>query len=124
MPADVTTEQLAARLTAFDLKLEEIIGDSVVGPLVVGRVLTLEKEEQKNGKTINWCRVDVGPDHNDEEGGRGIVCGAHNFVEGDLVVVSLAGRGAARRFRDRRAQDLRPRVRRHDLLQRRARPRG
>ena len=91
VPAEVTTEQLAARLTAFDLKLEEIIGDSVVGPLVVGRVLTLEKEEQKNGKTINWCRVDVGPDHNDADGGRGIVCGAHNFVEGDLVVVSLPG---------------------------------
>jgi phenylalanyl-tRNA synthetase beta chain len=91
VPADVTTEQLAARLTAFDLKLEEIIGDSVVGPLVVGRVLTIEKEEQKNGKTINWCRVDVGADHNDADGGRGIVCGAHNFVEGDLVIVSLPG---------------------------------
>ncbi len=91
VPADVTTEHLAARLTAFDLKLEEIIGDSVVGPLVVGRVLTLEKEEQKNGKTINWCRVDVGTDHNDADGGRGIVCGAHNFVEGDLVIVSLPG---------------------------------
>ncbi len=91
VPADVTTEQLAARLTAFDLKLEEIIGDSVVGPLVVGRVLTLAKEEQKNGKTINWCRVDVGSAHNDDDGGRGIVCGAHNFVEGDLVVVSLPG---------------------------------
>ena len=91
VPADVTTEQLAARLTAFDLKLEEIIGDSVVGPLVVGRVLSLEKEEQKNGKTINWCRVDVGAEHNDAEGGRGIVCGAHNFVEGDLVIVSLPG---------------------------------
>lgn len=91
IPADVTTEQLAARLTAFDLKLEEIIGDTVVGPLVVGRVLTLEKEEQKNGKTINWCRVDVGADHNDSDGGRGIVCGAHNFVERDLVIVSLPG---------------------------------
>ena len=96
VPADVTTEQLAARLTAFDLKLEEIIGDSVVGPLVVGRVLSLEKEEQKNGKTINWCRVDVGAEHNtplNEEGAgsRGIVCGAHNFVEGDLVIVSLPG---------------------------------
>lgn len=96
VPADVTTEQLAARLTAFDLKLEEIIGDSVVGPLVVGRVLTLEKEEQKNGKTINWCRVDVGADHNtppgeDGAGSRGIVCGAHNFGEGDLVIVSLPG---------------------------------
>ncbi len=91
LPADLTTESLAARLTEFDLKLEEIIGDSVAGPLVVGRVLTLAKEEQKNGKTINWCRVDVGAEHNDDDGGRGIVCGAHNFVEGDLVVVSLPG---------------------------------
>src|SRR3954454_15355348 len=92
LPTDVTTEQLAARLTAFDLKLEEIIGGGeVVGPLVVGRVLSLVKEEQKNGKTINWCRVDVGAEHNDDDGGRGIVCGADNFVEGDLVVVSLPG---------------------------------
>ncbi len=92
LPTGVTTAQLAARLTAFDLKLEEIIGSGeVAGPLVVGRVLTLVKEEQKNGKTINWCRVDVGEDHNDDEGGRGIVCGAHNFIEGDLVVVSLPG---------------------------------
>ncbi len=96
VPADVTTEQLAARLTEFDLKLEEIIGDVVSGPLVVGRVLSLVKEEQKNGKTINWCRVDVGADHNDPPdedgaGSRGIVCGAHNFVEGDLVIVSLPG---------------------------------
>ncbi|MCW2801177.1 MAG: phenylalanine--tRNA ligase subunit beta [Aeromicrobium sp.] len=92
LPDGVTTEQLAARLTSFDLKLEEVIGGGeVVGPLVVGRVLSLAKEDQKNGRTINWCRVDVGADHNDADGGRGIVCGAHNFVEGDLVVVSLPG---------------------------------
>ena len=54
-------------------------------------MLSIVKEPQKNGKTINWCRVDVGPEHNDAEGARGIVCGAHNFVEGDLVVVSLPG---------------------------------
>ncbi|AXT85288.1 phenylalanine--tRNA ligase subunit beta [Aeromicrobium sp. A1-2] len=91
LPDSITTEQLAARLTQFDLKLEEIIGDAVTGPLVAGRVVSLDKEPQKNGKTINWCRVDVGTEHNDEDGGRGIVCGAHNFVEGDLVVVSLPG---------------------------------
>jgi phenylalanyl-tRNA synthetase beta chain len=96
VPESVSTEELAARLTAFDLKLEEIISSGISGPLVVGRVLTLVKEPQKNGKTINWCRVDVGPEHNepatdDVPAGRGIVCGAHNFVEGDLVVVSLPG---------------------------------
>ncbi len=91
LPDGTSTEQLAARLTEFDLKLEEIISSGISGPLVVGRVLSIVKEPQKNGKTINWCRVDVGPEHNDADGARGIVCGAHNFVEGDLVVVSLPG---------------------------------
>ncbi|MCL3819145.1 phenylalanine--tRNA ligase subunit beta [Aeromicrobium wangtongii] len=99
LPADLSTADLAARLTAFDLKLEEILSSGISGPLVVGRVLSLVKEEQKNGKTINWCRVDVGA-HNDasvpdapgeDVPSRGIICGAHNFVEGDLVVVSLPG---------------------------------
>jgi phenylalanyl-tRNA synthetase beta chain len=99
LPEDLSTVELAARLTAFDLKLEEIASSGISGPLVVGRVLDLVKEEQKNGKTINWCRVDVGP-HNDasvpdapgnDVPSRGIICGAHNFVEGDLVVVSLPG---------------------------------
>ena len=51
---------------------------------------------------------------------QGIVCGAHNFAVGDLVVVVAARRRAARRLRDRRAQDLRPRLRRDDLLRPRA----
>ena len=58
LPADVTTEQLAARLTALGLKLEAIEkpGEQIRGPLVVGKVLTMEPEPQKNGKTIHWCR--------------------------------------------------------------------
>ena len=101
LPADVTTEQLAARLTALGLKLEAIEnpGDQITGPLVVGRVLTREPEPQKNGKTINWCTVDVG-DANGTGEPQGIVCGAHNFDVGDLVVVRAARRGAARRLRD------------------------
>ncbi|WP_323794496.1 phenylalanine--tRNA ligase subunit beta, partial [Nocardioides sp.] len=98
LPADVTTEALAARLTALGLKLEAIESprDAITGPLVVGRVLTLEPEPQKNGKTINWCTVDVGH-HNAAHGtgesgqGVGIVCGAHNFAVGDLVVCVLPG---------------------------------
>ena len=54
-------------------------------------MLSYDDEPQKNGKVIRWCRVDVGPEHNDEDGGRGIVCGAHNFAVGDLVVVVLPG---------------------------------
>ncbi len=92
LPADVTTEQLAARLTALGLKLEAIEkpGDQITGPLVVGRVLTMEPEPQKNGKTINWCTVDVG-DANGTGEPQGIVCGAHNFAPGDLVVCVLPG---------------------------------
>jgi phenylalanyl-tRNA synthetase beta chain len=99
LPADLTTEELARKLTALGLKLERLErpGAEIRGPLVVGRVLTLEPEPQKNGKTINWCTVDVGPELNAANGsgeagqGVGIVCGAHNFAVGDLVVVILPG---------------------------------
>ena len=50
----------------------------------------MEPEPQKNGKTINWCTVDVG-DANGTGEPQGIVCGAHNFAAGDLVVVVLPG---------------------------------
>ena len=92
LPVDVTTEALAARLTALGLKLEAIESprESITGPLVVGRVLTLEPEPQKNGKTINWCTVDVG-DANGTGEPQGIVCGAHNFEVDDLVVCVLPG---------------------------------
>ncbi|MGH3423346.1 MAG: phenylalanine--tRNA ligase subunit beta [Nocardioidaceae bacterium] len=93
LPDDLPAAAVADRLTALGLKLEslESPGSDVAGPLVVGRVLSLESEKHKNGKTVRWCRVDVGPEHDDEDGGRGIVCGADNFAVGDLVVVSLPG---------------------------------
>ena len=124
LPADLSSEDLARRLTALGLKLESLErpGAEISGPLVVGRVLTMEPEPQKNGKTINWCTVDVG-DANGTGEPQGIVCGAHNFAPGDLVVVVLPGRRAARRLRDLRPQDLRPRLGRDDLLGRRARHR-
>jgi phenylalanyl-tRNA synthetase beta chain len=92
LPADVTVQDLARRLTALGLKLESLEhpGADISGPLVVGRVLTMEPEPQKNGKTINWCTVDVGPANGTGEP-QGIVCGAHNFAVGDLVVVVLPG---------------------------------
>ncbi len=92
LPDDVTPAELARRLTMLGLKLESLVsaGDHISGPLVVGRVLTLEKEPQKNGKTICWCTVDVG-DANGTGEPQGIVCGAHNFEAGDLVVVILPG---------------------------------
>jgi phenylalanyl-tRNA synthetase beta chain len=97
LPVDVTAKALAQRLTALGLKLEalETAGADIEGPLVVGRVLAFVDEPQKNGKVIRWCQVDCGPEHNrghqSGDGSRGIVCGAHNFAEGDLVVVALPG---------------------------------
>ncbi|WP_151082120.1 phenylalanine--tRNA ligase subunit beta [Nocardioides cynanchi] len=92
LPTGLATEDLARRLTALGLKLEAIErpGADIRGPLVLGRVLTLEPEPQKNGKTINWCTVDVGAANGTGEP-QGIVCGAHNFAVGDLVVVILPG---------------------------------
>ncbi|MEE6274091.1 phenylalanine--tRNA ligase subunit beta [Georgenia sp. MJ206] len=94
-----TAADLAAALVRVGLEEEDIVPAAVTGPLVVGRVLSLVAEEHKNGKTINYCRVDVGA-HNDAPGtgsepadvpSRGIVCGAHNFAVGDRVVVALPG---------------------------------
>ena len=82
---------VAAALVRVGLEEEGIHTADVTGPLVVGRVLDLTPEAQKNGKTINWCHLDVGPGHNGPEGSRGIVCGAHNFGVGDLVVAALPG---------------------------------
>ncbi|MBM9460646.1 phenylalanine--tRNA ligase subunit beta [Nocardioides sp. zg-536] len=92
LPAGVSTAALTDRLTALGLKLEGIhsAGAGIEGPLVIGRVLTKEPEPQKNGKVINWCTVDVG-DANGTGEPQGIVCGAHNFGPGDLVVVVLPG---------------------------------
>lgn len=102
-PADTDPHALAAEFAAIGLEEEDYFGAEVTGPLVVGRVLDLVKEEHSNGKTVNWCRVDVGDEHNDaaddpkdpqpgeERPSRGIICGAHNFEPGDLVVVSLPG---------------------------------
>lgn len=92
VPADATLEQIAADLVRMGLEEESIDTSGVVtGPLVVGQVLEVTPEPQKNGKVINWCRVNVGPEHNDADGGRGIICGAHNFAAGDHVVVALPG---------------------------------
>ncbi|MBA8795295.1 phenylalanyl-tRNA synthetase beta chain [Friedmanniella endophytica] len=108
VPEQTSAEQLAADLVRVGLEVEAVehAGADVTGPVVVGRVLEFVPEPQKNGKTINWCRVDVGT-HNDADfsdpaftdgdgqpvvgGARGIVCGAHNFRAGDLVVVALPG---------------------------------
>ncbi|HOA27017.1 MAG TPA: phenylalanine--tRNA ligase subunit beta [Arachnia sp.] len=97
LPADVTTAQLADQFTAVGLTVEHVdaVAAPVSGNLTIGRVLSIVDEPQKNGKVIRYCRVDVGaqndPATDEFPASRGIVCGAHNFAEGDLVVVALPG---------------------------------
>ncbi|GAB3236294.1 phenylalanine--tRNA ligase subunit beta [Glycomyces halotolerans] len=87
LPEGLTTEALDAALVDAGLEVEEVhdMREQVTGPLVVGRVATIE-ELTEFKKPIRHCHVEVGEDEP-----RSIVCGARNFAEGDLVVVALPG---------------------------------
>jgi len=87
LPADLDGDGLEKALVKVGLEVEELLdaGASVTGPLVVGRVENIE-ELQGLKKPIRYCLVDVGG-----EQPQGIICGARNFAEGDLVVVALPG---------------------------------
>jgi phenylalanyl-tRNA synthetase beta chain len=102
IPAGATAEDVMAELVKVGFEEEAVHRptDTLSGPVVVGQVLSLVKEPQTNGKTINWCQVRVVPEGQeqtlpgkgiDPSGVQGIICGAHNFVEGDKVVVTLPG---------------------------------
>lgn len=100
LPADATAEDLLADLVKVGLEEEDVHGFELTGPIVVGKVLEKTPEEHSNGKTINWCRVQVVPDGQtqtlegkgiDPSGVQGVVCGAHNFEVGDKVIVTLPG---------------------------------
>lgn len=95
LPEHATPEALHEALVRVGFEEETVHGGDVTGPVVVGEVLELADEPQKNGKTIRWCSVRVAPDgERAADGGeavRGIVCGASNFRVGDKVVVTLPG---------------------------------
>lgn len=89
IPADQTGRDIAEKFINAGLEVETVerIGEGVVGNLVVGRVESIE-ELTEFKKPIRWCQVDVGQAHGRI---RGIICGARNFAQGDLVVVALPG---------------------------------
>ncbi|MEB4615934.1 hypothetical protein, partial [Leucobacter sp. M11] len=62
LPEGSTPEQVHADLVSVGFEEEDIVRFDVTGPVVVGQVLELTPEPQKNGKTINWCRVRVAPE--------------------------------------------------------------
>jgi phenylalanyl-tRNA synthetase beta chain len=90
----LTPEQIADALVRVGLEVEDVHPLSEVrGPLVVGRVVEIE-ELPGLKKPIRYCLVQVAEADEDvppEQRTRGIICGATNFVEGDLVVVALPG---------------------------------
>jgi phenylalanyl-tRNA synthetase beta chain len=88
LPDSLSARQLGDALVRVGLEVEKVASaaEGITGPVVVGKVLELADEPQKNGKTIRWCQVDVG-----EAEPRGIVCGASNFAVGDLIVAALPG---------------------------------
>lgn len=93
IPEAATGRDVADMLlrVGFEVEGVDTVGD-VRGQLVVGRVASIE-ELTEFKKPIRWCTVEVGAAHGaaDTPGVRGIVCGARNFAEGDLVVVALPG---------------------------------
>jgi phenylalanyl-tRNA synthetase beta chain len=92
LPDDLDGRTLAEALIRAGLEVETVdhVGADLAGPLVIGKVLAYQVEEHSNGKSIRWVQVDVGT-HNDESDARSVVCGAHNFEVGDVVVVALPG---------------------------------
>ena len=86
LPGGITAEEIADAFVRVGLEVEQVHAPaSVTGPLRVGRVDSIE-ELTGLKKPIRYCQVEVGEDEP-----RGIICGATNFAEGDLVVVALPG---------------------------------
>ena len=90
VPLDATPDDVHTALVKVGLEEEDLHTFELDGPIVVGEVLEFIDEPQSNGKTIRWCQVRVASSDS-ADAVRGIVCGAHNFVVGDKVVVSLPG---------------------------------
>ncbi|MFD4598435.1 phenylalanine--tRNA ligase subunit beta [Streptomyces sp. NPDC058464] len=91
LPATETGRDVQAKLISAGLEVETVeqLGDGLKGPLVVGRVLTIEELDGFK-KPIRFCTVDVGTANGTGEP-QEIVCGARNFAVGDKVVVVLPG---------------------------------
>ncbi|MEU2118234.1 phenylalanine--tRNA ligase subunit beta [Streptomyces sp. NPDC016459] len=91
LPATETGRDVQAKLVAAGLEVETVeqLGAGLTGPLVVGKVLTIE-ELTEFKKPIRFCTVDVGRANGTGEP-QEIICGARNFAAGDKVVVALPG---------------------------------
>ena len=87
VPAKITSEQISQAFVKVGFEIESIEeqGADLKGPLVVGKVLSIE-ELSEHKKPIRFVGLDVG-----EKRTRYVICGARNFKVNDLVVVALPG---------------------------------
>ena len=87
LPSKVDIEQISAAFVKVGFEVDNIDqqGIDLKGPLVVGKVLSIE-ELSGHKKPIRFVGLDVG-----EKKVRYVICGARNFKVNDLVVVALPG---------------------------------
>ena len=87
VPVKITSEQISQAFVKVGFEIESIEeqGADLKGPLVVGKVLSIE-ELSEHKKPIRFVGLDVG-----EKRTRYVICGARNFKVNDLVVVALPG---------------------------------
>ena len=87
LPKNLTDQEIADGLVRVGFEVEEIVaqGADLTGPLVVGKVLAIE-ELKEHKKPIRYVELDCG-----EGKSRFVICGAQNFVVGDLIVAALPG---------------------------------
>lgn len=87
IPAAITPEQISDGLTRVGFEVEAIIkqGADLTGPLVFAKVLNIE-ELTEFKKPVRYVGLDCG-----EGSTRYVICGATNFVVGDLIVAALPG---------------------------------
>ncbi|MSZ66793.1 MAG: phenylalanine--tRNA ligase subunit beta, partial [Actinobacteria bacterium] len=87
VPSDISLSTLESAFVNVGFEVEEIVvtGSDLTGPLVVAKVESIE-ELSGNKKPIRYVGLDCG-----EAQIRFVICGATNFVVGDLVVAALPG---------------------------------
>jgi len=87
IPAKISAEEISNGLIRVGFEVEEIIeaGADLTGPLTFAKVLTIE-EITEFKKPIRYVGIDCG-----EKETRYVICGATNFVVGDIVVAALPG---------------------------------
>ncbi len=87
IPSSLTADEISKGLVRVGFEVEDVIyqGEDVKGPLVFGEVLSIE-EITEFKKPIRYVGLDCG-----EKQTRYVICGATNFIVGDMVLVALPG---------------------------------